>query len=83
MFTLYHAPQSRSTRLLALLHAMEVRDRIDSGVRRAAYTIIEGKGATWYGIGAGLARIVSAIAQDEGAVLTVSTLGEVMGVRIA
>ena len=59
----------------------EVRDRIDSGVRRAAYTIIEGKGATWYGIGAGLARIVSAIAQDEGAVLTVSTLGEVMGVR--
>jgi L-lactate dehydrogenase len=25
---------------------------------QAAYTIIEGKGATWYGIGAGLARIV-------------------------
>ncbi|MBV6638773.1 MAG: L-lactate dehydrogenase, partial [Mameliella sp.] len=54
---------------------------IDNGVRRAAYTIIEGKGATWYGIGAGLARIVSAIAQDEGAVLTVSTLGDVMGVQ--
>jgi len=37
VFTLYHAPQSRSTRLLALLHAMEVRDRIDLqvvGIRR-------------------------------------------------
>ena len=45
---------------------------IDTGVRRAAYRIIEGKGATWYGIGAGLARIVRAIAQDEAAVLSVS-----------
>lgn len=45
---------------------------IDAGVRRAAYRIIEGKGATWYGIGAGLARIVRAIARDEAAVLSVS-----------
>ncbi|SLN75942.1 L-lactate dehydrogenase [Roseisalinus antarcticus] len=59
----------------------EVRARIDTGVRRAAYTIIEGKGATWYGIGAGLARIVAAIAADEGAVLTVSVASEVLGVR--
>ncbi|MBS0126401.1 L-lactate dehydrogenase [Thetidibacter halocola] len=50
----------------------DVRDRIDLGVRRAAYTIIEGKGATWYGIGAGLARIVQAIGRDEQAVLSVS-----------
>ena len=50
----------------------EVRGRIDTGVRRAAYTIIAGKGATWYGIGAGLARIVGAIAADEQAVLSVS-----------
>ncbi len=47
---------------------------IDAGVRRAAYRIIEGKGATWYGIGAGLARIVRAIARDEAAVLSVSIL---------
>jgi len=54
---------------------------IDEGVRRAAYRIIEGKGATWYGIGAGLARIVRAIAHDEAAVLSVSTLTpEVAGV---
>ena len=50
----------------------EVRARIDAGVRRAAYTIIEGKGATWYGIGAGLARVAAAIARDERAVFSVS-----------
>lgn len=56
-----------------------VRQSIDAGVRRAAYTIIEGKGATWYGIGAGLARIVQAILRDEKAVLTVSTVSDVLG----
>ena len=52
----------------------EVRSRIDDGVRRAAYRIIEGKGATYYGIGAGLSRIVRALRTDERAVLTVSSL---------
>jgi L-lactate dehydrogenase len=50
-----------------------VRAEIDEGVRRAAYRIIEGKGATYHGIGAGLTRIVQAIGGDEGAVLTVSS----------
>ncbi len=50
----------------------DVRDRIDDGVRRAAYRIIEGKGATWYGIGAGLARIVQAVGGDQRSVLSVS-----------
>jgi L-lactate dehydrogenase len=45
---------------------------IDAGVRQAACRIINGKGATWYGIGAGLARIVQAIRDDQHAVLTVS-----------
>ncbi|MCR8546781.1 L-lactate dehydrogenase [Salipiger sp. P9] len=59
-----------------------VRERIDAGVRRAAYRIIEGKGATWYGIGAGLARIVQAVRDDQRAVLSVSTVTpEVEGVR--
>ena len=53
-----------------------VRARIDEGVRRAAYRIIAGKGATNYGIGAGLARIVRAICLDERAVLSVSALTE-------
>jgi len=58
-----------------------VMDRIDAGVRRAAYTIIEGKGFTNYGIGAGIARIVRAIDRDEQAVLTVTTLTpEIAGV---
>ncbi|MDF1586533.1 L-lactate dehydrogenase [Marinimicrococcus flavescens] len=49
--------------------------RIDEEVRRAAYRIIAGKGATWYGIAAGLARIVRAIDADERALLTVSSVG--------
>jgi len=52
----------------------KLKSQIDSGVRRAAYLIIEGKGATYYGIGAGLARIVQAIRDDERAVLTLSSL---------
>ncbi|RDI95625.1 L-lactate dehydrogenase [Meiothermus sp. QL-1] len=59
----------------------EVRARIDDGVRRAAYRIIEGKGATYYGIGAGLARLCQAILADERAVFTLSILNpEVEGV---
>ncbi len=58
-----------------------VRARIDDAVRRAAYRIIEGKGATWFGIAGGLARICRVIRSDERAVLTVSMLGdEVEGV---
>jgi len=47
---------------------------IDDGVRHAAYRIIENKGATYYGIGAGIAQIVQAIRDDERRVLTVSSL---------
>ena len=49
-----------------------LRAKIDDGVRNAAYKIIKGKGATYYGIGAGLARIIKAIAQDQRDVLSVS-----------
>lgn len=58
------------------------RARITKDVREAAYSIIKGKGATYYGIGAGLARIVRAIIDDEEAVLSVSTVtNEVIGFR--
>ena len=50
----------------------EARAQIDEAVRRAAYRIIDGKGATWFGIGAGLSRIVRAIRDDERALLSVS-----------
>lgn len=58
------------------------RESIAEQVKGAAYTIIEGKGATWYGIGAGLARIVSSITDDERTVLSVSQVSDdVEGVR--
>ena len=60
----------------------DLRSHIDDGVRHAAYGIIEGKGATYYGIGAGIARITRAIHDDERAVLTVCTLTpEVEGIK--
>lgn len=41
-------------------------------VRRAAYQIIEAKGATYYGIGLSLVRIVKAVFGGENSILTVS-----------
>ena len=61
----------------------DVKARIDDGVRRAAYRIIEGKGATYYGIGAGIARIAKAIRDDEGAVLTLSNVEGLNGVSLS
>ena len=59
-----------------------VKEQIDDRVRNAAYTIIEGKGATYYGIGNGLARIAKAILADEQSVLTVSmSTPEIEGVE--
>jgi L-lactate dehydrogenase len=58
------------------------KGRIDEAVRRAAYHIIEGKGATYYGIGSALARITRVILSDRRAIMTVCTpTAEVAGVR--
>ncbi len=58
------------------------RAEIDDAVRRAAYYIIEGKGATYYGIGAALARITNVILSDQRSILTVCTPSpEVAGVQ--
>lgn len=55
---------------------------IDEKVRRAAYHIIEGKKATYYGIGSAIARIVEVIQQDERSILTVCTpMPDVGGVK--
>ncbi len=58
----------------------EVRRRIHNDVVRSAYTIIEGKGATNYAIGAAGARIVEAVLGDQHRVLPVSTLTDFPGV---
>jgi L-lactate dehydrogenase len=58
-----------------------VRQGIDERVRRAAYHIISGKGATYYGIGSALAAIVHVILHDQRSILTVCTpVAEVAGV---
>lgn len=58
------------------------RQAIDQNVRRAAYQIISGKGATYYGIGSALARIVEVILHDQRAILTVCMpTADVEGVR--
>jgi L-lactate dehydrogenase len=50
------------------------RAEVAERVRRAAYDIIELKGATYYAIGGGLLRIVEAILRDQRTVLSVSSL---------
>ena len=51
----------------------EAKAKIDDGVRNAAYKIIDGKGATFYGIAGALTRICAAISNNEYAILTVSS----------
>jgi L-lactate dehydrogenase len=59
-----------------------VRQQIDQGVRRAAYHIIEGKGATYYGIGSALARIIDVILHDQRSIMTVcAPVDNVVGVQ--
>jgi L-lactate dehydrogenase len=52
----------------------EMQDEIATQVLRAAYEIIERKGATCYGIGLGVRNLVEAMLRDQNTVLTVSTL---------
>jgi L-lactate dehydrogenase len=63
------------------------RERIDENVRRAAYHIIAGKGATYYGIGSAVARIVDVLVHDQRAILTVcariSGVAECEGLTLA
>lgn len=54
----------------------EVKAQVDDGVRNAAYKIIDGKGSTYYGIGAGISHLVGTIISDQRRVLTVATLTE-------
>lgn len=51
-------------------------DKIEEEVRTSAYTIIDKKGATAYGIGMCLVRITSAILEDKNIVLPVSSWDE-------
>ncbi len=75
-------PLAAFARLRGIDLSEEVRRGIDGKVRRAAYTIIGGKGATYYGIGSALARILDVILHDQRAIMTVcAPTAEVAGVR--
>lgn len=82
LVTIGGIPLEEFARMKRIDIGTRVREEIDAGVRRAAYRIIQGKGATYYGIGSALARIVDVITHDQRAILTVcSPLPEVAGVR--
>lgn len=51
----------------------EDRKKIDYSVRHAAYSIIEGKGATYYGVGGAISSIVDAIMHNRRTILTVAS----------
>jgi L-lactate dehydrogenase len=75
-------PLDEFARLRGIDLSEPVRKDIDRKVRGAAYTIINGKSATYYGIGSALARIVDVVLHDQRAILTVcTTTEEVAGVR--
>lgn len=61
----------------------KIQQRISDNVRTAAYRIIKGKGATYYGIGAVLANITERILRDQRAILTVSETVEEFGVALS
>jgi L-lactate dehydrogenase len=50
------------------------RAQIDAQVRGAAYQIIAGKGATYYGIGSAVAKLVEVLLYDQRSILTISCL---------
>lgn len=52
----------------------EAESEFEEEVRRAAYTIINLKGATYYAVALAVRRIVEAILRDEHSILTVSSL---------
>ncbi|MCS6984383.1 MAG: L-lactate dehydrogenase [Leptospiraceae bacterium] len=61
----------------------EEKKIIDENVRRAAYKIIEGKGATAFGIGAVLARITESILRREKAIYTISRYNPLFGTALS
>lgn len=82
LVTIGGMPLDAFARLRGIDLSQAVRKDIDTKVRRAAYTIITGKNATYYGIGSALARIVDVILHDQRAVMTVGIpTPDVAGVR--
>ncbi len=68
-------------RMRGIPFSAAIQADIDKGVRFAGRSIIAGKGATYYGIGSALTRIVGVVLHDQRAIMTVCTpQAEVAGV---
>ncbi len=52
----------------------KTKKEIDNNVRNAGYKIVEGKGATYYGIAAAITKICQAVISNEHAILTISSM---------
>ncbi|MGW5093770.1 lactate/malate family dehydrogenase [Streptomyces nodosus] len=61
----------------------QVREAVEKDIRYANITIIEGTGASQYGIGAVSARLVEAVLRDEHAVLPVAAHSATYGVTLS
>ena len=61
----------------------ELKERIENDIRYANITIIEGTGASQYGIGAVSARLAEAVLRDEGAVLPVAAYSPAYDVTLS
>ena len=82
LVTVAGMPLEAFTRLRGLAFSERERREIDQKVRGAAYSIIGGKGATYYGVGSALARITDAVLHDQRSVLTVcAPSADLLGVR--
>src|SRR5262245_16376139 len=82
LVTIGGMPLRDFARMRGITDADAVRADIDTKVRRAAYSIIGGEGAKYYGNGSARARIVDAVLHDQRSILTVcAPTPDVAGVK--
>lgn len=81
--TLWSSATVGGVPVLDLLGGGEERDRIEDQVRRANITIIEGIGASQYGIGIVAARLTEAVLRDERGVFPVGAYQDEYGVTLS
>ena len=73
-------PLHRFCEMRGYFNHNEAMKKISDDVKNSAYTIIEKKGATYYGIAMSVKRICEAIVRDEKSILPVSSLQHGFGV---
>lgn len=78
-FTLWSSSNIGGKPLMELID-QPARDEIEDFARTEAYKIIEKKGATYYGIGVCVTKLINCILDDERRVLPVSTYDDFTGV---